>query len=87
MGRKVDVDHLVGAREIAERLGFKFAQSVHHLRRTDATFPDPVYGTDGVRSAMVWYWPDLARWARSVGRAYTLAAESDTEGVAGRSTK
>lgn len=70
MGRKVDIDHLVGTREIAERFGFRHAQSVHHLRRTDPSFPSPVFGTDGVSSAMVWYWPDIARWARQSGRAF-----------------
>lgn len=72
MGRKVDVDQLVGTREIAARLGFRHAQSVHHLRRTDSTFPDTVFGEDGTPSAMVWYWPDIARWARRKGRSVLL---------------
>lgn len=81
MGRKVDVDQLVGAREIAELFGFRHVQSVHHLRKTDPTFPSPVYGTDGVSSAMVWNWPDLARWARRTGRAFSTR-EHDAERTA-----
>lgn len=69
MGRRVDVDQLVGAREIAARLGFKRIQVVHYFVRSDDTFPDPVFSvTDTQGGARVWYWPDVERWARRTGR-------------------
>jgi hypothetical protein len=61
----VDVDQLVGAEEIAERLGLKRYQHVHQIRRRDPTFPEPVVT---LRRAMVWNWPDVERWARASGR-------------------
>lgn len=59
------MDHLVGAAEIAERLGLSHHQTVHTLRRRDPDFPPPVAT---LRQAMVWAWPDVAAWARSTGR-------------------
>ena len=59
------MDHLVGAAEIAERLGLSHPQTVHTLRRRDPAFPAPVAT---LRQAMVWSWPDVAAWARSTGR-------------------
>ena len=70
VGRRVEVEHLIGAREIASRLGLPRVQAVHYLRRADPTFPPPIYwgvprqgGTGGV-----WYWPDVWRWARRTKR-------------------
>ncbi len=69
MGRRVDVDQLVGAREIAERLGFKRTQVVHYFLRSDDSFPPPVFSvTEAQGGARVWYWPDIKRWARRTGR-------------------
>lgn len=65
MGRKVDVDDLVGAAEIAERLHLSHAQTVHTLRRRHPDFPDPVAS---LKRAHVWLWPDVAAWARATGR-------------------
>jgi predicted DNA-binding transcriptional regulator AlpA len=65
VARKVDVDKLVGAEEIAERLGLKRYQRVHELRSRDAEFPAPVVR---LKRTMVWYWPDVERWARARGR-------------------
>jgi predicted DNA-binding transcriptional regulator AlpA len=64
VGRKVDVVDLVGAAEIADRLGIA-RQSVHQLARRHADFPQPVAT---LRQAMVWNWPDVERWARATGR-------------------
>lgn len=67
MGRKVDVDNLVGSPQIAERLGFSRVQSVHYCYANDPEFPRPVF--DGGRwGAKVWNWPDVERWARATGR-------------------
>ncbi|WP_421118564.1 DNA-binding protein [Aquihabitans daechungensis] len=64
MGRKVDVDDLVGATEIGQRLGID-RRSVHQLRRRHDDFPDPVATLE---SAMVWAWRDVERWAKATGR-------------------
>lgn len=65
MGRKVDVDLLVGATEIAERLGVARPQVVHDWRRRHADFPQPLTVVSRVG---LWYWPEVERWARATGR-------------------
>jgi hypothetical protein len=65
MGRRVDVDSLIGAAEIAERLGVSHPETVHAWRRRYPDFPHPVAQ---LRQALVWHWPDVARWARRTGR-------------------
>lgn len=57
--------HLVGAAEIAERLGLSHPQTVHNWRHRYPDFPDPVAT---LRHGMVWSWVDVARWARATGR-------------------
>lgn len=59
------MNDLVGAAEIADRLGLSHPQSVHTLRRRHDGFPEPVAT---LKQAMVWCWPDVAAWARSTGR-------------------
>lgn len=59
------MDHLVGASEIAARLGVKDAGTVHSWRRRYPEFPQPVLKLD---MGLVWNWPDVERWARSTGR-------------------
>ncbi|MDP9402244.1 MAG: hypothetical protein M3P85_02695 [Actinomycetota bacterium] len=69
MGRRVDVDQLVGAADITRRLGLRRVQDVHYFQRSDPTFPKPVFRLGQSRGgAYVWYWPDVARWARRNGR-------------------
>ena len=65
MGRKVDADGLAGAAELADRLGVARPQVIHEWRRRHADFPEPVAH---LRQALVWYWPDVERWARKTGR-------------------
>jgi len=60
----VDVDQLVGAAEIAQRLGLA-QRTVHDWRRRHADFPAPVAE---LTAALVWNWPDVERWARKTGR-------------------
>lgn len=69
MGRRVDVEQLVGASDIRERVGLPRTQDVHMLRRRDPTFPEPVAVIGGGPSygIYVWYWPDVAAWARRKG--------------------
>jgi hypothetical protein len=61
----VDARDLVGAAEIAEKLGFKHPQSIHTLRRRHAGFPAPVAR---LKRAYIWSWALVERWARETGR-------------------
>ncbi len=65
MGRKVEVELLVDAVEIAARLGVKRPQVIHDWRRRHEEFPQPVAQFGGVR---VWLWPEIEEWARSTNR-------------------
>lgn len=60
----MDPDDLVGAAEIAARLGI-LRQSVHQLRRRHDSFPKPVAELE---MGLVWSWPDVEAWARANGR-------------------
>lgn len=63
--RAINPDLLVGSYEIAERLGVKRHQVVHSWRRRHADFPEPVAE---LRHSMIWYWPDVEKWATKTGR-------------------
>lgn len=66
MVRKVvPVDQLVGASEIAARLGSKRTVYVHDLRRRHPDFPEPVAK---LKAALVWDWKEVEQWARKTGR-------------------
>jgi hypothetical protein len=65
MGRSIDVDSLVTAADIAERLDAKRPQAVHTWRRRHTDFPAPVIERGRV---ILWSWPAVRRWARSTGR-------------------
>ena len=59
------MDQLVGAAEIAARLGSKRTSLVHDLRRRHPDFPTPVAE---LKAGLVWAWPDVEAWARATGR-------------------
>jgi predicted DNA-binding transcriptional regulator AlpA len=65
MGRRVDVDDLVGTAEIAALLGVQRPQVVHDWRRRHADFPEPVATVSRVG---LWVWRDVEKWARATGR-------------------
>jgi hypothetical protein len=65
VGRKVDVDDLVGAAEIADRLDIAHRETVINWRRRYPDFPKPVAE---LRGALIWAWPDVEAWARATGR-------------------
>jgi hypothetical protein len=65
VGRRLDVEQLVGAEQIAEKLGLKRYQHVHELRRRNPDFPAPVLA---LKHATIWYWPDVEKWAKATGR-------------------
>lgn len=65
MGRRVDVDDLVGTAEIASRLGVSRPQVVHDWRRRYKDFPKPVTTLSHFH---VWDWNDIYTWAKRTGR-------------------
>jgi predicted DNA-binding transcriptional regulator AlpA len=70
MARRVPVDQLVGATEIAQRLGMNKSTVVHDWRYRYPEFPEPVASLAG---GFIWAWPDVERWAKATGR--TVAVE------------
>ena len=66
------MEHLVGAAEIAERLGVKRPHLIHDWRRRYPEFPAPVVVLKGT---MVWIWGEVELWARNTGR--TSGAHED----------
>ncbi len=62
---EIDPGLLVGAPEIAERLGLARPQVVHNWRYRHADFPVPIAE---LRQGNVWYWPDIEEWLRKTGR-------------------
>ncbi len=65
MGRKIDVDDLVGSAEIASRLGLSQVENVHTWRHRHSGFPQPVAV---IGRTMIWVWVDVERWAQQTGR-------------------
>jgi len=65
VGRRINAEDLVGAHEIAERLGVRRPQVVHDWRRRHEDFPKPVAR---LKTALVWDWKEVQAWARSTGR-------------------
>jgi len=63
--RRVYADDLVGAAEIAERLGLAQVQTVHSWRRRYDDFPQPIAQ---LRQALIWAWSDVEAWALRTGR-------------------
>ena len=63
MGRKVDVDDLLDASQVAELLGLSSpnAVSVYHRRYED--FPSPVLVPPSGR-CQFWHRPDVEAWSR-----------------------
>lgn len=59
------MDDLVGAAEIAQRLGVGKSTVVHDWRRRHPDFPKPV---SELSMGLLWNWPAIERWARSTGR-------------------
>ena len=65
VARRVDPEDVVGASEIAERLGVS-SSVVHDWQRRYEDFPNPLLR---LRMGLLWHWPDVEAWARSTGRA------------------
>ena len=65
MARLIDPALLVGATEIADRMGLSKSQVVHTWRKRHGDFPEPVAEVAG---AVLWYWPDVRKWAITTER-------------------
>ena len=65
MGKKVDLDDLVDATAIAERLGLSSSSVVRDWLRRHPSFPEPVARFGPVA---VYLWPEVAAWARATKR-------------------
>jgi predicted DNA-binding transcriptional regulator AlpA len=65
VGRRVDVEDLAGAYEIAQRLGVARPQVIHEWRCRHADFPEPIAQ---LKTALIWDWKDIERWAKATGR-------------------
>lgn len=65
MGRRVDIDDLVAAQQIAERLGLAYVQTVYNWIDRYPDFPAPAWTHGRIR---LWLWPEVAAWARETGR-------------------
>jgi transposase-like protein len=65
MSRKLSPDDLVGAHEIAQRLGLAFPNIVHAWRIRYKTFPEPIAV---LRAGMIWDWKKVEAWAKMTNR-------------------
>jgi len=65
VGKKVDVENLVGAHEIAKRLGLKNPHTIHVWRTRHKDFPKPVAK---LKTAMIWDWDEISEWMRDSKR-------------------
>jgi hypothetical protein len=65
MAKKVDPADLVGAHEIAQRMGLSFPNVVHTWRKRYADFPEPVAV---LQAGLIWDWQDIAAWLKATGR-------------------
>lgn len=65
MGKKIDVDFLVSAAEIAQRLNVKRPHLVHDWRRRYPDFPQPIVELTGI---LIWDWREVSEWAKNTGR-------------------
>jgi predicted DNA-binding transcriptional regulator AlpA len=65
VARKVSVDDLVSAEDIAERLDLSHPQNVSVWARRHADFPAPV---KKLRRVSIWDWTEVEAWAKATGR-------------------
>jgi hypothetical protein len=65
VGKKIDLDYLVGAAEIAQRLNVKRPHLIHDWRRRYPDSPKPIVELTGI---LLWDWRDIATWAKATQR-------------------
>ncbi|MGH2927248.1 MAG: DNA-binding protein [Solirubrobacteraceae bacterium] len=66
MPHDVDQLDLVGSREIADRCGLAFVETVHNWRQRYDDFPAPIAS---LSAGYVWSWADVRAWAEKTGRS------------------
>lgn len=67
MGRKVDLDDLLDASDVAGLIGLANATSVSVYRARYDDFPGPVWASRGGR-CQLWLRPEVEKWARATSR-------------------
>jgi predicted DNA-binding transcriptional regulator AlpA len=65
MGRKLDMDLLVTAADIVNRMGLTEQRTVYAWVRRHDDFPAPVFERERVT---LWYWPEVEAWAHKTNR-------------------
>lgn len=64
MGRRVDVDDLADAHDVAAMLGLAHTNTVHQYQRRYPDMPQPIYRPGG-RRAQLWLRSEIEAWKRS----------------------
>lgn len=67
MGRKVDVDDLLDAGQVAQLLGLKHRNAVSEYQRRYEDMPRPLVIRNSERT-LLWHRGDIALWAKQTGR-------------------
>lgn len=67
VGRHVDIDDLVGAAEIADRLDKASSSLIHDWRKRYPDFPKPLLS---LRQGHLWSWQAVEAWAVETGRLF-----------------
>lgn len=65
MGRRVDLDDIIDAGDVAEMIGLSRRNSVYTYQKRHADFPKPVLEHGRCRH---WLRPDIARWMKRRGK-------------------
>jgi len=65
VGKRIEVADLVGAHEIAHRLGVARPQVAHEWRRRHEELPGSIAT---LKSALIWDWRVIKAWALITGR-------------------
>lgn len=74
MTGKLSPSDLVGAHEIAKRLGLAFPNIVHAWRRRHRGFPKPVAV---LQAGLIWDWKEIRAWAKKTHRLPVVIEEED----------
>lgn len=72
MARKVDPKNLVGAHEIAERMGLSFPNVVHTWRQRHNDFPEPIAE---LKAGLIWDWTEVEAWVQKTARVVRRPVE------------
>jgi predicted DNA-binding transcriptional regulator AlpA len=62
VNNEIRASDLVGAHEIAERLGLSFPNVVHTWRRRHKDFPKPVRE---LQAGLIWDWNEIQAWVNN----------------------